>query len=346
MSGQAGATETAVPALEIEGLVVEFAGARGPIRGADGVSYAVNKGEILAVVGETGSGKSVTALAALGLLSGGRITAGSVRIAGRDVLKLRPRERRRMLGRDVAIIFQDPIATLNPVMRVGDQILEALRSHDPRLPTTEAIDRAVALLESVGVPEPRLRIRQYPHQFSGGMCQRIVIAMAIANQPALLVADEPTTAVDVTIQAQLLQLLKTAQRELRSAVVLITHDLGVVAEIADKVAVMYAGRLVEFGSVFEIFARPTHPYTAGLMASLPRVDTDIDELAPIPGQPPDMSALPPGCPFVPRCSLSRGREICVSVRPALAASPGSTSHSACHFSEEVSGFHILEDVLP
>ena len=334
-------TDTA-PALEIENLVVEFPSVNGPVRAADGVTYSVQPGEILAVVGETGSGKSVTVLAALGLLSGGKVVGGAVRIGGRDVLALDARSRRRLLGKDVAIIFQDPIATLNPVMTVGDQLVEALRAHDSNPPRNQSHARALELLDAVGVPEPALRLRQYPHQFSGGMCQRIVIAMALANRPPLLIADEPTTAVDVTIQAQLLRLIKTAQRELKAACILITHDLGVVAEIADRVAVMYAGRIVEFGSVFEIFATPRHPYTAGLLASLPRVDADVDELVPIPGQPPNMTNLPRGCAFLPRCPLAAGRSQCETTRPALAAPSGGSSLTACHFSAEIATGGVTE----
>lgn len=321
-------------ALEIKNLAVEFRMASGTVRAVDDVSYSVAAGETLAVVGETGSGKSVTALAALGL-SAGTVVGGSVRIDGTDFLALNDRQRRAILGGRVAIIFQDPSSALNPVMTVGDQISESIRVHNRNLSAREVRSRAIALLSSVGVPQPELRYGQFPHQFSGGMAQRVVIAMAIANRPAVLFADEPTTAVDVTIQAQLLDLLDQAKRETGAAVVLITHDLGVVAETADNIAVMYAGRVVESGDVNTVFAHPRHPYTLGLLASMPRLDTEHEYLEFIPGTPPDMRRLPPGCAFESRCKHAKGRAACRETKPPLSAAGSGKHLSACHFWEEL-----------
>lgn len=321
--------------LSIRDLVVEFPLVHGVLRAVDGVSYDVAEGQTLAVVGETGSGKSATVLAAVGLLAGGgRVVGGAVSIDGTDFLALSERERRRRLGRTVSIVFQDPSAALNPVMTVGAQLSEALAMHNPAWGRKRRRERAVALLSDVGVPQADLRYGQYPHQFSGGMAQRVMIAIAIANQPRVLIADEPTTAVDVTIQAQLLQLLKQAQVETGAATVLITHDLGVVAEVADEVAVMYAGRVVERGSVRDVFARPAHPYTVALLKSLPRLDVETEFLDAIPGAPPDMRVLPPGCTFEPRCFLAGGRKACIATRPALARVSGDHA-SACHFRAEL-----------
>jgi peptide/nickel transport system ATP-binding protein len=328
------------PALAIRDLVVEFPSPDGGLRAVDGVSYAVEPGRTLAVVGETGAGKSVTALAALGLLPAGRVISGSVEVDGVDLLALSESERRRLLGRLVAMVFQDPSAALNPVITVGAQLVEAIAMHQRGWTRARLRARAIELLGLVGVPQADLRARQYPHQFSGGMAQRVVIAMAIANRPRVLIADEPTNSVDVTIQAQLLELLRQAQVETGAATVLITHDLGVVAEFADRMVVMYAGRIVEEGSVRDIFARPSHPYTRALLASLPRLDAPVALLEAIPGTPPDMRALPPGCAFAARCRQTAGRAICTSERPALlaveaAAADASAGHdSACHFRNE------------
>lgn len=323
------------PVLSVQDLVVEFDTHSGLLRAVDGVSYEVHAGETLAVVGETGSGKTVTALAALGLLGGGRVTAGSVKFEGRDLLQLPVREMRRLLGQQLSMVFQDPSSALNPVLSIGRQVSEALLVHDQNLTRAAARRRALELLDLVGVPQPKNRYDQYPHQFSGGMCQRVVIAMAIANNPRVLVADEPTTAVDVTIQAQLLDLLRTAQDETGAATVLITHDLGVVAEMADSVCVMYAGRVVEAAAVYDLFARPRHPYTVGLLSCLPRLDVDTDVLVSIPGQPPDLRRIPPGCSFQPRCELSKGRDVCLTRRPELSPAGAPGQRSACHFSDEV-----------
>ncbi|MGX7673894.1 dipeptide ABC transporter ATP-binding protein [Plantactinospora sp. DSM 117369] len=324
------------PVLSVRNLVVEFSTPAGVVRAVDGMSYDVYGGETLSVVGETGSGKSVSVLAALGLLQAPNLrrVSGEVMLAGVDLLSLPEAALRRRLGRDVAMIFQDAISALNPVQRVGDQIAEALRVHDRALPANTARERVVELLEMVGVPHPRARYDQYPHQFSGGMCQRVMIAMAIANRPTVLIADEPTTALDVSVQAQILDVLRLAREETGAGVVLITHDLGVVAETADRVAVTYGGRIVETGEVTSIFSRPRHPYTAALMRALPRLDSTAERLLPIPGQPPDLTEIPPGCAFAPRCPTTRGRSVCVQTRPELRADDAGTGASACHFPDE------------
>lgn len=321
--------------LEVRDLVVEFATDEGTVHAVNGVSFDVAPGEILGVVGESGSGKSVTAMAILGLLRRppARIPQGTVQFRGEELLSASPVRLRQLRGDELAVVFQDPMTALNPVHRVGKQIAEVIRLHK-KVSAAQARRRAEELLASVGVPEPAERARQYPHQFSGGMRQRVMIAMAIANDPALLIADEPTTALDVTIQAQVLGLLRKAQRETGAATILITHDLGVVAEMADRVLVMYGGSIVEQGDVSTLFAVPRHPYTVGLMQSLPRLDRDTDELVPIPGSPPNMTAAPTGCPFAPRCTLSRGRERCRTERPALVhIGPGHAT--ACHFHDEL-----------
>ncbi len=321
-------------ALSIRDLTVEFDTPAGVVRAADGVSYDVAAGETLGVVGETGSGKSVTALAALGLLSAGNVrrVTGQALLGGTDLLALPPAELRAVLGRDVAMIFQDPGTALNPVQRVGDQIAEALRVHDRALTAPAARARTVELLDEVGVPNPAGRYDAYPHQFSGGMCQRAVIAMAMANRPRVLIADEPTTALDVSVQAQILDVLRRAARETGAATVLITHDLGVVAETADRLCVMYGGRVVESGTVYDVFARPRHPYTAALLASLPRLDVRADRLTPIPGRPPDLIEAVPGCPFAPRCPVGHDRARCAQERPEPVVTGAGLS--ACHYPDE------------
>jgi oligopeptide/dipeptide ABC transporter ATP-binding protein len=247
------------------------------------------------------------------------------------------RELRRLRGGEVAMIFQDPMTSLNPVLKIGDQISEAIRVHHPEVKDKEARERTIRLLALVGVPNPERRFDQYPHEFSGGMRQRAMIAMAIANEPKLLIADEPTTALDVTIQAQILEVLKKAQEETHAATILITHDLGLVAELADRVIVMYAGKVVELTDVHTLFDAPRHPYTVGLMDSLPRLTVDEDWLRPIPGQPPSLISRPPGCPFHPRCFLRQGRQVCVTDEPPL-RELGSDGHlAACHFAEELEG---------
>jgi oligopeptide/dipeptide ABC transporter ATP-binding protein len=322
------------PLLAIEDLVVEFTTDDGVLRAVDGLALVVNPGEIVALVGESGCGKSVTAMSILRLIRPpGQITSGSIHFRGADLRALPAAEMQRLRGGQIAMIFQDPMTALNPVMSVGAQIVEALRLHQ-EISKAQGRVRAVELLGMLGVPSAQEGFGRYPHEFSGGMRQRVMIAMAIANDPALLIADEPTTALDVTIQAQVLQLLRTAQRPAGAATILITHDLGVVAELADRLAVMYAGRVVEQGEVGEVFAQPRHPYTLGLLTSVPRMDVEDDELHPIPGSPPDMLAPPPGCAFHPRCPLAR--QLCRDQRPAL--QPVGGGHAvACHFHEELIG---------
>jgi len=294
--------------LCIEDLRVEFAGDMGVVRAVDGVSYDVRAGETVAVVGESGCGKSVMAMSVLGLVPSppGRVSGGAIRFAAEDLLQASEERLRAIRGNDIAMIFQEPMTSLNPVFTVGVQIGETLVEHRG-LSAEAARDHAIALLGKVGIPSPEQRVDEYPHQLSGGMCQRVMIAMALACDPRLLIADEPTTALDVTVQAQILDLLRTLQRDLGMAIVLITHDLGVVAEAAERVVVMYAGQIVERARVVDLFARPRHPYTVGLLRSIPRIDGDGARLEPIAGSVPDAAAFPPGCRFHPRCPLARDR---------------------------------------
>jgi len=294
----------------------------------DDVSFDVAEGETLAIVGESGSGKSVTALSVLRLIPEppGEIVAETVRFDGIDLAVLDPAAMRRVRGNKIAMIFQEPMSSLNPALTVGKQVAEPLNRH-LGMPWAEAQKEAAQLLKKVQIADPESRLAAYPHQFSGGMRQRVMIAMALACRPKLIIADEPTTALDVTVQAQILELLKTLTREARAALILITHDLGVVARYADRVCVMYAGRLVETGPARAIYETPKHPYTVGLMASIPRLDEDVGrKLVPIEGQPPDLSALPPGCAFRPRCSKAMAK--CASERPQLEA-VGDRHFKAC-----------------
>jgi oligopeptide/dipeptide ABC transporter ATP-binding protein len=325
------------PILAIEDLVVEFKTEDGIVHAVDGVSYELFPGEILGIVGESGSGKSVSTLALLGLIPmpPGRIAGGTAMFKGRDLLRLKKRELRKVRGNEVAMVFQDPMTSLNPVLTVGRQLGEAIKTHYPDKKEAEVKQRVIELLDLVGVPNPETRYKQFPHEFSGGMRQRAMIAMGIANSPSLLIADEPTTALDVTIQAQVLEVLKRVQHETDAATILITHDLGIVAEMCDRVLVMYAGHIVESGTVEAIFRSPRHPYTIGLMNSLPKLTEDEEWLEPITGAPPSLINLPPGCPFHPRCFLARER--CRQENPPLAPVEGSAHQSACHFSEELIG---------
>jgi oligopeptide/dipeptide ABC transporter ATP-binding protein len=329
------------PVLSIKDLAVQFTTDDGVVRAVDGITYDVYPGETLGIVGESGSGKSVSTMSILGLIPQppGKIVSGEANFKGRDLLKLSKKEIRRVRGNEMAIVFQDPMTSLNPVLKIGYQLGEAIRAHHPDVKDDEVTERVVNLLRLVGIPEPERRYAQYPHEFSGGMRQRAMIAMAISNDPALLIADEPTTALDVTIQAQILTVLKKAQEETNAATILITHDLGLIAELADRVIVMYAGKIVELGDVDAIFAAPRHPYTVGLMESLPRLTVDEDWLRPIPGQPPSLINRPPGCPFHPRCFLSQGRARCREEEPPLKpVTAGIGPHlSACHFSDELEG---------
>jgi peptide/nickel transport system ATP-binding protein len=302
--------------LEVRDLRTQFHTDDGVVRAVDGVSFGLRAGETLAVVGESGSGKSVTSLSIMRLVASppGRITGGQVLFRGRDLLAIGEAEMRAVRGREISMIFQEPQTALNPVHTCGAQIAEVVETHE-RLDRRAARARAVEMLRRVGIPAPEQRADEYPHQLSGGMRQRVMIAMALACRPAVLIADEPTTALDVTIQAQILELLAELRRELGMAVLLITHDLGVVAESADRVAVMYAGQVVEACDVRSAFRRPLHPYTAGLLASLPRLGRRTERLKVIPGGVPDPARFPPGCRFHPRCPLAQAR--CREAEPAM-----------------------------
>ncbi|MHB2165582.1 ABC transporter ATP-binding protein [Alsobacter sp. R-9] len=331
-AGRAGSGTTA-PVLSIRGLDVTFVGSGKPIHAVRGVDLDVHENEVLGIVGESGSGKSVTALAAAGLLPRNAQIGGSILLGGEEVVGADPATLRRLRGQDIGVVFQDPSTTLNPLLPVGRQIVEGEIAHG-RLAASAGPARAVELLREVDIADPANRAQQYPFQFSGGMRQRAVIAMAMAGRPRVIIADEPTTALDVTVQAQVLALLAARQKETGAAVVLITHDLGVVAEVAHRIAVMYGGRIVETGTVREIFSQPRHPYTAALLRSAPRIDVTGDRLDPIPGQPPTPTDMPSGCAFHPRCALGEGRPRCRSEEPPLRRLEG-TRHAACHFAEEV-----------
>jgi oligopeptide/dipeptide ABC transporter ATP-binding protein len=330
------------PVLSIRNLVVEFRTEDGVVHAVDDISYDVYPGETLGIVGESGSGKSVSTMSILGLIPQppGRIASGTAMFKGKDLLKMKKRELRRVRGDEVAMIFQDPMTSMNPVLKVGYQLGEAIKTHYPKEPNDKVKSRVIDLLRLVGVPNPESRYDNYPHEFSGGMRQRAMIAMSIANSPSLLIADEPTTALDVTIQAQVLEVLKRVQAETQAATILITHDLGIVAELCERVIVMYGGKIVEHGDVHTIFQNPRHPYTIGLMDSLPKLTEDEEWLRPIPGQPPSLINRPPGCAFHPRCFLSQGRLPCREEVPALRTIDGGSDHkSACHFAEELIGRH-------
>ena len=321
-------------ALDIRRLRTVFPGPAGPIAIVDDVSLAVRPGEMLAVVGESGSGKSMTFLSAIGLVARpGRVASGQVLVDGRDLVGLAPEALRACRGSVISMIFQDPLSGLNPVFTVGDQIAEVLQAHR-KMSRGEARAEAIRLLERVQIPDAPRRLDDFPHQFSGGMRQRVLTAMAIAHGPKVLIADEPTTALDVTVQAQVLDLIDALRRDAGMAVVLITHDLGIVARHADRVAVMYAGSVVEQGSVADVFADPRHPYTISLLRSIPQVDAPAGaDLMSIRGQPPLPGSIRQGCPFEARCYLGRGRAECLQQRPPLdpAGVPGHLS--ACHFAK-------------
>ncbi|MEA2388291.1 MAG: peptide/nickel transport system ATP-binding protein [Thermoleophilaceae bacterium] len=317
------------PLLQVRDLQVRFDTDDGVVNAVDGVSYEVDRGRALGIVGESGSGKSVSSLTVMGLtrFSNARIS-GEILFEGRDLLTLPDDEMRRIRGNDIAMIFQDPLSSLHPFFKVGHQLVEAVRAHQD-VSKSAARTRAVELLGMVDIPDPRSRIDSYPHEFSGGMRQRAMIAMALANDPKLLIADEPTTALDVTVQAQILELIRRLQAELDTAVVMITHDLGVIAETVDDVGVMYAGRIVEHASTDTIFRGPQHPYTWGLLKSIPRLDVPRDApLVPIPGTPPSLIARPSGCHFHPRCPYVR--EAHTRTDPRLEPVPGDPGHDvAC-----------------
>jgi len=327
------------PILSVRNLAVEFKTDDGIVHAVDDITYDVFPGEILGIVGESGSGKSVSTMSILGLIPvpPGRIASGEALFKGRDLLTLGKKELQQFRGDEVAMIFQDPMTSLNPVLKVGDQLGEAIKTHYPSEPDDKVKARVVELLGLVGVPNPAVRYDQYPHEFSGGMRQRAMIAMAIANSPSLLIADEPTTALDVTIQAQVLEVMKRVQAATKAATILITHDLGIVAELCDRVLVMYGGRIVESGDIHTIFATPRHPYTIGLMNSLPKLTEDEEWLQPIPGQPPSLINRPSGCAFHPRCFFSQGRARCREEVPVLEQMEDAGHLAACHFSEELIG---------
>ena len=320
--------------LEVDELQVEFRTRDGVAKAINGVSFELHQGETLAILGESGSGKSVTAQAIMGILDSppAFITGGEVRYCGRNILTMPDEQRRRVRGPEISMVFQDALSALNPVFPVGWQIAEMFRKHRG-MNKSDSLAQAVRLMERVQIPGAAQRVKAFPHQFSGGMRQRIMIAMAIALDPAVLIADEPTTALDVTVQAQIMKLLADLQEERQMGLILITHDLGVVADVADRIAVMYAGRIVEQSDVFEIYARPAHPYTKGLLESIPRLDQKGEVLAAIGGLPPNLMRIPPGCPFNPRCSYAQ--DICRVDPPPPLREVVYHRMAACHFSELV-----------
>jgi len=324
---------TEVPLLEVKNLRVEFRTGRETVQAVNGVHFNVNRGEVVAVLGESGSGKSVTAATIMRLLPTppAKVVGGEILFKGRDILTLKNSEWRQMLGREVAMVLQDALTALNPVYSIGWQIAEVFRvhgEHDRR----KAYEKAISLLERVGIPAARQRANDYPHQFSGGMRQRVMIAMAVALSPSLLIADEPTTALDVTVQAQIMELMTKISREEGMSILLITHDLGVAVDYADRVCVMYAGRVVDSGRVENVLRQPAHPYTLALMQSAPQAQDKGQRLKPIVGSPPDMAHPPPGCPFHPRCGFAT--DICrVELPPEISVAPG--RKSACHHAQQV-----------
>lgn len=322
------------PILDVRDLQVEFQTPHGTVRAIDGVSFAVRAGETLGILGESGSGKSVSAAAVMGLIPSppGRIVGGTVRYKGRDLTRISARDMRQVQGGGISMVFQDAITSLNPGLTVGFQIAEALRVKQG-LSRGDARRKAISLMERVQIASPDRRVDEYPHQFSGGMSQRVMIAMALALDPDVLIADEPTTALDVTVQAQIMDLLRDLQRETGMSIILITHDIGVAAEMADRLAIMYAGRIVEAGPMQSILRHPSHPYTVGLMNSVPRLEHKFQKLEQIDGAPPVMTAVPKGCAFHPRCRMAA--DICRNDRPETRAIEP-THSSACHFAKDLS----------
>jgi oligopeptide/dipeptide ABC transporter ATP-binding protein len=335
------------PVLVVRDLHVHFPTDDGLVKAVDGVSFDVYENEVLGIVGESGSGKSVTSMAVLGLLPKTARITGEITYRGDDLLAMSENEKQRLRGENIAMVFQDALAALNPVYTVGAQVSEAIKVHHADLKDKEVRERVVHLLDLVGIPKPDTRIDQYPHEYSGGMRQRAMIAMSIANDPDVLIADEPTTALDVTIQAQVLEVLERVQARTNSAIVLITHDLGVVAGVADRVLVMYAGKAVETGMVDQIFYKSQHPYTLGLLASLPRLDQSAEgmRLYRIRGQPPSLIHVPSGCAFHPRCDFAQLEEPCATLVPEARSIDELEHTSACHFAESVVGT-TPEDLRP
>jgi peptide/nickel transport system ATP-binding protein len=318
--------------LDVRGLTVRFPTSDGIVQAVSDVSFSLSRNETLGIVGESGSGKSVSNLAIMGLLNRARtVISGEVDFKGRDLLTLPPDELRKVRGKEIAMVFQDPFACLHPMYRVGAQIAEAFSAHSDA-GKNAAWSRAVELLDHVGIPNAKSRARDYPHQFSGGMRQRAMIAMALVHNPDILICDEPTTALDVTVQAQILELIEDVKREFDIGVILVTHDLGVVAETANSVMVMYAGRVMEYGPAAEIFRKPQHPYAWGLLDSMPTIDRRLDALVPIEGSPPSLLAPPAGCPFHPRCPYRF--EPCATERPPLKAPADGAHLDACHLPYE------------
>jgi peptide/nickel transport system ATP-binding protein len=335
---------SAAPLLDVKDLRVEFPTEDGIVHAVDGISYSIDTGRTLGIVGESGSGKSVSSLTTLGLTrtQGAKVT-GRMDFDGRDLITLKDSEMRKIRGNEIAMIFQDPLSSLHPFYKVGSQLTEAVLVHR-KVSKRAARDRAVDLLELVGIPDPHRRVDQFPHEFSGGMRQRVMIAMALANEPKLLIADEPTTALDVTVQAQILALLDDLQKRLGMAIIIITHDLGVVAEIADEIAVMYAGRIVERSTTDRIFANPQHPYTWGLLKSIPRLDSPRgEELVPIAGRPPSLINRPSGCHFHPRCPYVQ--EDHRKIDPKLEPVPGEANHRVACLLEPEARVRIWQGLL-
>jgi peptide/nickel transport system ATP-binding protein len=324
--------DLAAPLLQVKDLTVKFGTEDGVVNAVRGVSYDLARREVLAIVGESGSGKSVSSLAVMGLLPRSAHITGQIIFDGKDIAHASPAEKRALRGRRIAMIFQDPMTALNPVYSVGDQLAEAVRSHEA-VSKKIALDRGAEMLALVGIPRPKDRLRAYPHEFSGGMRQRVMIAMAVINNPDVIIADEPTTALDVTVQAQILEKLMEVKDAVDAAIVLITHDLGVVAGMAHRVMVMYAGRQVEIGTTDQVFTTPRMPYTAGLLGSIPSLDTTEGRLRPIPGTPPSLINMPRGCPFSPRCPIARDH--CREEEPPLYPTEQSTHVAACHYWEEL-----------
>jgi len=323
-----------MPLLEVSDLHTSFSTDDGVVRAVDGVSFTVDRGQVLGIVGESGCGKSVTMLSIMRLLSARQSqTTGSVTFDGEDLLAASTKGMQKIRGKEIAMIFQDPMTSLNPVYRIGWQLAEAARLHNPGMSKAEAYDRAAEMLTAVGIPSPRERLANYPHEMSGGMRQRVMIAMALTNDPKLLIADEPTTALDVTTQAQILELIRKLRTEFDSAIVFITHDMGVVAELCDDVVVMYAGKVVERGTVTELFRNPQHPYTWGLLGSLPGRNLRSKRLYSIPGSPPSLLHPPSGCRFAKRCA--HVMEVCLTEEPILGGMANDPHLVACHLAPEV-----------